>query len=63
MILLCINETSDCGRDNEKPPRKVVVPSFQAKARPITNEEVGCSLVMKYTCSPGTVRSLSLSDS
>jgi hypothetical protein len=28
-------------RDNEKPPRRVVVPSFKAKARPIINEEVG----------------------
>src|SRR5437879_612762 len=27
-------------RDNEKPVRKAVVPSFQAKGRPITNEEV-----------------------
>ncbi len=28
-------------RDNEKPPRNVVVPAFKAKARPITNEDVG----------------------
>lgn len=27
-------------RDNEKPPREVVVQSFEAKGRPITNEEV-----------------------
>jgi hypothetical protein len=27
-------------RDNEKPPRNITVPSFEAKARPITNEEV-----------------------
>ncbi|RDL30731.1 uncharacterized protein BP5553_10076 [Venustampulla echinocandica] len=27
------------GWDNEKPPRDVVVPAFQAKARPVTNEE------------------------
>lgn len=27
------------GWDNEKPPRKVVVPAFKAQARPITNEE------------------------
>ncbi|PMD36101.1 DUF323-domain-containing protein [Hyaloscypha variabilis F] len=27
------------GWDNEKPPRNITVPSFEAKARPITNEE------------------------
>jgi formylglycine-generating enzyme required for sulfatase activity len=27
-------------RDNEKPPRTVTVHSFEARARPITNEEV-----------------------
>ena len=27
-------------RDNEKPPRTVHVHSFEAQARPITNEEV-----------------------
>lgn len=27
-------------RDNEKPPRKATVHSFQAQGRPITNEEV-----------------------
>jgi hypothetical protein len=27
-------------RDNEKPIRSAIVPSFQAKGRPITNEEV-----------------------
>lgn len=29
-------------RDNEKPPRKVSVQSFEAQGRPITNEEVSC---------------------
>jgi formylglycine-generating enzyme required for sulfatase activity len=28
------------GRDNEKPQRIVTVHSFEAQARPITNEEV-----------------------
>ena len=27
-------------RDNEKPPRNIVVPAFSAQARPITNEDV-----------------------
>jgi hypothetical protein len=31
--------TNNC-RDNEKPPRTVVVPAFQAQGRPITNEDV-----------------------
>ncbi|RYP58026.1 hypothetical protein DL771_011362 [Monosporascus sp. 5C6A] len=31
------------GWDNEKPSRKVKVPSFQAKGRPITNEELPAS--------------------
>ncbi len=27
-------------RDNEKPPRSIIVPAFQASGRAITNEEV-----------------------
>ncbi|KAI1807132.1 C-type lectin protein [Daldinia bambusicola] len=33
------NSTNHFGWDNEKPPRRVKVHSFQAKGRPITNEE------------------------
>ncbi|KAI2781114.1 C-type lectin protein [Daldinia loculata] len=33
------NSTGHFGWDNEKPPRRVRVHSFQAKGRPITNEE------------------------
>lgn len=29
------------GWDNEKPVREIIVPAFQAKARPITNQEYG----------------------
>jgi len=32
--------TDEIARDNEKPRRQVVVPSFKAQARPITNDEV-----------------------
>jgi hypothetical protein len=31
--------TNNC-RDNEKPPRTVKVPAFEAQGRPITNEDV-----------------------
>lgn len=30
-------------RDNEKPARQAKVHAFQAKGRPITNEEVDCA--------------------
>lgn len=38
-------------RDNEKPPRTVTVHSFEAQARPITNEEVMYFSIM-LNCSP-----------
>ena len=37
--LMCEND-ADRGRDIEKPARQQTVHSFQAQARPITNEEV-----------------------
>lgn len=38
MVLSTFTEYFD--RDNEKPPRTITVHSFEAQARPITNEEV-----------------------
>jgi hypothetical protein len=38
-------DTTNSCRDNEKPPRSVVVPAFQAQGRPITNEDVRCSML------------------
>jgi hypothetical protein len=35
-----VTEDANCFRDNEKPQRKANVHAFQAKGRPITNEEV-----------------------
>ncbi|KAL3427396.1 Ergothioneine biosynthesis protein 1-like protein 1 [Phlyctema vagabunda] len=37
------------GWDNEKPPRTVVVPSFSAQGRPITNEEYALYLEQTHT--------------
>lgn len=38
----CLTRVYD--RDNEKPARNVKVGAFQAKGRPITNEEVRASI-------------------
>merc|ERR1712093_694998 len=39
------------GWDNEKPPRTVVVPAFQAQARPITNEDYARYLEQTHSSS------------